>query len=64
MGLTSKEAHDLKTPIAIIKEGISLVLDKIPGDINEDQIRILTTARNNTDRLSEMINKLQEKKGD
>ncbi|MDD3905019.1 MAG: hypothetical protein PHS46_00635 [Candidatus Omnitrophica bacterium] len=48
-------AHDLKTPLAITKESINLVLDKIPGPINEDQARILTTAKNNVDRLAGMI---------
>jgi len=54
----STVSHELRTPLSITKEGISLVLDKIPGDINEKQKKILTTSRDNIDRLSRIINEL------
>lgn len=54
----STVSHELRTPLSITKEGISLVLDKIPGDINEKQTKILTTAMNNIDRLARIINEL------
>ena len=54
----STVSHELRTPLSITKEGISLVLDKIPGKINEKQEQILSTARDNIDRLARIINGL------
>ncbi|MCF7908246.1 MAG: PAS domain S-box protein [Candidatus Omnitrophica bacterium] len=51
-------SHELRTPLSITKEGISLILDKIPGEINEKQERILVTSKNNIDRLARIINEL------
>ncbi|MDD5129318.1 MAG: PAS domain S-box protein, partial [Candidatus Omnitrophica bacterium] len=33
---TGMVSHELRTPLAAIKEGVSVVLDKITGDINEE----------------------------
>lgn len=54
----STVSHELRTPLSITKEGISLVLGKIPGDINEKQAKILVAAKNNIDRLARIINEL------
>jgi len=54
----STVSHELRTPLSITKEGISLVLDNIPGKINEKQQRILSTAKDNIDRLARIINSL------
>ena len=54
----STVSHELRTPLAITKEGISLILDKIPGKINEQQEKILSTARSNIDRLARIIDEL------
>jgi len=54
----STVSHELRTPLSITKEGISLVLDKIPGKINKKQDKILTIAKNNIDRLARIINDL------
>jgi len=54
----STVSHELRTPLSITKEGISLVLDKITGAINEKQEKILTTAKDNIDRLARIINDL------
>ena len=51
-------SHELRTPLSISKEGISLVLDKIPGPINEEQARILTISKKNMERLARIINSL------
>lgn len=32
-------SHEIRTPLSITKEGVSLVLDKVPGPINEQQAR-------------------------
>ncbi|MFH1847772.1 MAG: ATP-binding protein [Candidatus Omnitrophota bacterium] len=54
----STVSHELRTPLSITKEGISLVLDRIPGEVNPKQERILTTAKDNIDRLARIINSL------
>ncbi len=54
----STVSHELRTPLSITKEGVSLVLDGIPGVINEKQRQILDAVRNNIDRLARIINEL------
>lgn len=54
----STVSHELRTPLSITKEGISLVLDGITGEINEKQRKILLTSRDNMDRLARIINNL------
>ena len=54
----STVSHEMRTPLSITKEGISLVLDRIPGEINPEQEGILATARGNIDRLARIINDL------
>jgi len=54
----STVSHELRTPLSITKEGISLVLDRIPGEINQKQERLLITAKDNIDRLARIINSL------
>lgn len=51
-------SHELRTPLSIIKEAISLILDRVLGEINEQQEKILTISKNNIDRLSRLINDL------
>lgn len=51
-------SHELRTPLSITKEGISLVLDGIPGKVNTKQNNLLTIARDNVDRLARIINGL------
>ena len=51
-------SHELRTPLSITKEGISLVLDGVTGEINPKQSKILTTSKNNIDRLARIINSL------
>ncbi len=52
----STVSHELRTPLSITKEGLSLVLDKVAGDITEKQEMILSTAKENMDRLGRLIN--------
>lgn len=54
----SSVSHELRTPLSIIKEGISLVLDRVVGSINEKQLAVLTTSKDNIDRLARIINEL------
>ena len=54
----STVSHELRTPLSITKEGISLVLDKVTGEINEKQAKILGTSKDSIDRLARIINDL------
>ena len=54
----STVSHELRTPLSITREGISLVLDKIPGKINKKQDKILSIAKGNIDRLARIISSL------
>ncbi|MFA5143840.1 MAG: PAS domain S-box protein [Candidatus Omnitrophota bacterium] len=49
-------SHELRTPLAAIKEGVSLILDKILGDINAEQQKYLGITKKNVDRLDRLIN--------
>jgi len=51
-------SHELRTPLSITKEAISLILEKVQGEINDQQTEILTIAKNNIDRLARIINGL------
>ncbi len=51
-------SHELRTPLSITKEAISLILEKVPGQINDEQTEILEIARNNIERLARIINSL------
>lgn len=51
-------SHDLKSPLASIKEALLVLLDGIPGPLNERQERLLRLGLASGDRLSEMISDL------
>ena len=51
-------SHGLRTPLAVTLEGLSIVLDSIPGPINEKQKNILLTARQNLEQLNQVIGDL------
>jgi PAS domain S-box-containing protein len=53
---TSTVSHELRSPMAVIKESINLVLEGLVGDVNTEQKDILNTAKNNIDRLGRLIN--------
>jgi len=38
-------SHELRVPLCIVDEGIKLLLDKIPGELNTKQNEILSTSR-------------------
>jgi len=53
--LISNVSHELKTPVAIIKEYLSLLNDQIVGPVNEMQGNFIHTIGNNLDRLERLI---------
>lgn len=48
-------SHDLKSPLASIKEAMRVLLDGIPGPLNDRQRRLLQLGLASGDRLSSMI---------
>ncbi|MCL6466227.1 MAG: PAS domain S-box protein [candidate division WOR-3 bacterium] len=53
-------SHDLRTPLAAIKEAISLLADTAACRLEEKQLRYLSIAREEMDRLNRMIDNLIE----
>ncbi len=54
----STASHELRTPMTVIREGVSQVLEGLRGDVNDSQKRALTLALNGIDRLGRMIDDL------
>jgi len=52
----STVSHELRTPLGCIKEGISIVLDGLVGQINDQQRKFLDIAKRNVDRLAVLVN--------
>ena len=48
-------SHELKNILAPIREGISIILDGLLGDINDKQRDVLSTVKNSADRLNRLI---------
>lgn len=48
-------AHEIRGPLAIVKEGVTLVGDKVLGKINDKQEQVLQTAKKNIDRIDRLI---------
>jgi two-component system sensor histidine kinase GlrK len=54
----SQVSHDLKTPLAAMEDANVLLLDEIPGRLNERQRRLLEHNVNSGRRLAAMLGKL------
>ncbi|MGJ8681306.1 sensor histidine kinase, partial [Paraglaciecola sp.] len=48
-------AHELKTPLASIKEGCSLLTEQVVGPLNAQQEEVLSLLNSSTDRLNLLI---------
>lgn len=48
-------SHELRSPLAVIKESLDILLEGLAGDVNEEQKDILATAKTSTDRLGRLI---------
>ncbi len=53
-------SHDMRTPLAAIKEALALLTETAAGQLDERQRRYLTVAREEIDRLNRMIDNLVE----
>ncbi|MDP8233372.1 MAG: ATP-binding protein [Candidatus Saelkia tenebricola] len=51
-------SHEIKTPIAIIKESVAIVLDQMSEELEKEQKNILIITRENINRLTLMANSL------
>jgi len=51
-------SHELRTPLTIIKEAIMLILDEIAGSLNNNQKELLIKAKDNVERLKNIIEEL------
>jgi signal transduction histidine kinase len=51
-------SHEMRTPLAIIREFVTLVLDGLAGPVTQDQTECLTSAQRNCDRLAQLLNDL------
>lgn len=51
-------SHDLKTPLAAIREGVELLHDEVPGKLNRRQAEIAEILRSNSIHLQRLIEDL------
>ena len=51
-------AHELKTPLASIKEGCSLLSENVVGELNPQQVEVLSLLSSSTQRLNTLVEKL------
>lgn len=51
-------AHELKTPLASIKEGCSLLSENVVGELNAQQKEVLSLLASSTQRLNTLVEKL------
>ena len=51
-------SHELKTPLASIKEGCSLLSEQVVGELNPQQTEVVSLLNSSTDRLNLLIMQL------
>jgi CheY-like chemotaxis protein len=58
MGMIS---HVVRTPLTVVKESLSLMLEEIPGKLNPKQKELLSTGKENVDGLIQSVEEIFEK---
>ena len=58
MGMIS---HAIRTPLTVVKESLSLMLDEIPGKLNTKQKELLSTGKENVDELIQSVEEIFQK---
>ena len=48
-------SHELKAPLAAIRQTLAVTMEQIPGPINDQQRRLLQLSRNSAERLTAMV---------
>ncbi len=48
-------SHELKAPLAAIRQTLAVTLEQVPGPINDVQRRLLQLSNNSAERLSAMV---------
>ena len=56
--LIADACHDIRTPLAVIKEFASIMAEGMAGDINQEQEEFLGIILDRVDRLSVMVDEL------
>lgn len=51
-------SHELKTPLAALREGVELLNDGVPGPLTDRQTQVVAIIRDNSIKLKEMIEEL------
>jgi len=54
----SVASHELRTPLAAIKNSVQLMLQGKTGEVNENQVKFLSMADRNINRLTSILNSL------
>src|SRR4029077_15734145 len=54
----SHVSHELKAPLASIRQTCLLLLEQIPGPLTEQQRRLLRLSNNSAERLASMVGNL------
>ncbi|PTY35713.1 hypothetical protein BGP77_08690 [Saccharospirillum sp. MSK14-1] len=58
LALLRHASHELKTPLASMKEGCALLADGIAGPLNPNQHEVLTLLTRSTERLAQLTDQL------
>lgn len=58
LALLRHASHELKTPLASMKEGCALLADGIAGPLNQSQREVLTLLTRSTERLAQLTDQL------
>lgn len=51
-------SHELKTPLATIREGVALLNDQVPGTLNRQQAEIIEILQSRSAKLQELVENL------
>jgi two-component system sensor histidine kinase GlrK len=51
-------SHELKTPLATIREGVELLNDRVPGTLSDEQAEVIGIVRANSLKLQTLIENL------
>src|SRR4030067_2917291 len=59
--LMGKISHVIRTPLTVVKESLSLMLEEIPGKLNAKQKELISTGKANVDELIQSVEEIFEK---